>query len=106
MTHDPIDVHVDPAAFWSAYKALQEAGITVADVRAELSNLVAVAVLNRRTAHGLGHMLNMAGSEDTRRHAVDELIADNPDILFWNKRQRRRILDLAVAAAAKALWSD
>ncbi len=106
MTHDPIDVHVDPAAFWAAYKALQEAGITVAQVRADLANLVAVAVLNRRTAVGLSHMLSMAKSEDTRRPTVDELIRDNPDILFWNKRQRRRILDLAVAAAAKALRTD
>src|SRR5688572_21486692 len=106
MGHDPTDVHVDPAAFWAAYKTLQDAGITVAQVRAELSNLVAVAVLNRRTAVGLGHMLSMAKSEDTRRPTVDELLHDNPDILFWNKRQRRRILDLAVAAAAKALWSD
>jgi hypothetical protein len=106
MTHDPIDVHVDPAAFWAAYKALQEAGITVAQVRADLSNLVAVAVLNRRTAVGLGHMLSMANSEDTRRPTVDELLRENPDILFWNKRQRRRILDLAVAAAAKALWGE
>lgn len=98
--HDPMDAHVDKDAFWAAYTALQCAGVQFAEVRADTSNRVAVAVLAKRTAHGLGHMLELAQSMDARRSLVAELKFDTPKLFT---QVTRGALDAAVEAAARKL---
>ena len=103
MTHDPMDTHVDKAAFWAAYKALQDNDVTLAQVRAEVSNLVAVAALNRRTEHGLGHMLQLTQSREARKPITEEVAGAMPK---GYTSITVGALDAAVVAAAAALNSD
>jgi hypothetical protein len=101
MAHDPMDTHVDKTAFWAAYKALQDNGVTLAEVRGEVANAVAVAVLDQRTQHGLGRMLEMKQSSADRRSVVDAVAGGLPD---GYKSVTGIGLDVAVQAAAEALW--
>lgn len=98
--HDPWDTHVDRDAFRAAYAALQNAGVQLAEVRADTSNRVAVAVLAKRTAHGLGHMLELAQSTDARRRLVAELKFNTPKMFT---QVTHGALDAAVEAAAQTL---
>jgi hypothetical protein len=98
-----MDTHVDTSAFWAAYKALQDNGVTLAQVRAEVSNLVAVAVLDRRTQHGLGYMLQLTQSLDARKPIVEEIAAATP---AGYTSITGGALDAAVVAAAAALNGD
>jgi hypothetical protein len=101
MAHDPMDTHVDKAAFWAAYKALQDNGVTLAEVRADVANAVAVAVLDQRTQHGLGRMLEMKQSKADRRSVVEAVASGFPE-LYTSVTGNG--LDAAVQAAANALW--
>lgn len=100
MAHDPMDVHVDREAFWAAYKALQDNGVTVAQVKAEVANLVTVAVVRQRTAHGLDRMATLANDYKEARTVVVDLVATQPDTFAWIPR---RAVNAAVGAAARVL---
>lgn len=100
MTHDPNDTHVDKDAFWAAYNALQAHGVSLAEVRGVVANHVAVVLLDRRTQHGLGHMLTLAQGTAPRRSAVLEIANGLPEEFT---SVSYAALDAAIAAAARSL---
>lgn len=100
MTHDPMDVHVDRAAFWAAYTAAQENGVTVAQVKAVVANLVTVAVVRQRTEHGLDRMAALASNTEAARAVAVEIATEHKDSLAFVPR---RAVNAAVAAAARVL---
>jgi hypothetical protein len=101
MTHDPSDKHVDQTAFWAAYEALQGAGVGLAELRAEVSHLIAVEVVEQRALHGLGQMLVMSQNPAGRRASVRTITADLPETY---SSVTTGALDIAIQAAAKAMW--
>lgn len=100
---DPMDVHVDKAAFLAAYTALQGTGVTLAQVRGDVAERVSVAVLAERTAHGLDHLRNVCTAGDQQDALAQAVKADLPEMYTSVKLTGLRA---AVAAAARALVGE
>ncbi|GAA2347466.1 hypothetical protein [Dactylosporangium salmoneum] len=100
MSHDPMDVHVDKAAFWAAYKSLQADGVSLAQVRGEMANRIAVAVLRERTSGGVERLQALAADPAERQAVVDGLL----DEIFTSAT--RSAIHSAVVAAANALTGE
>jgi hypothetical protein len=100
MSHDPMDVHVDKAAFWAAYNSLQADGVTLAQVRGEMANRIAVAVLQERTAGGVERLRVLANDPAERQALVEQLLNG----IFTSVT--RSAIHSAFVAAANALTGE
>lgn len=48
------------AGFWAAYSTLQANGVTLAQVRADVAERIALRLIDRQRQHGSGYILAMA----------------------------------------------
>lgn len=103
MSHDPMDVHVDKSAFWAAYESLQADGVTLAQVRGDIANKIAVAVLAQRTNGGEDRLRELGSDPGARVALVDELRAASPTAFT---SVTKAALHAAVGAAARTLIGE
>jgi len=100
--HRTLDLDDDTsAAFWAAYLTLTDRGVNLAEVRRDVAREVVTALLERRRAHGMGHMLFLAQCDrEDRQHVVNQIHAALPDTYT---SVTRAVVDAALVAAAEKL---
>ena len=100
MADDPMDVHIDRAAFWAAYTAAEHNGVTAAQIKAVVANLATVVVVRQHTAYGQGRMAVLVNDPDELRAVATAMAVEHKDSLAFVPR---RAVNAAVAAAARVL---
>lgn len=92
---------VDPAAYRAAYNVLSRT-VPLAQVRGEVAERVAKAVLERRTKFGIGSLHPMTTDREfAAAVATTELMPNLPEV--WTSVKLAALTD-AVHAAARALF--